>query len=289
MNLSIIIVSYKSDHLLESLIKKFSLKHEIIIVENSLQYSTKKKIEKKFKNSKVIIPAENLGYASAFNLAMKKCKNNFIITLTPDVLISRKLIHGIEKLLNRFNKFSLLAPEYKNKKIYQNYTPIMNKKKNEFKFKNYKFIKAKDIDWCFCIINKSKFKTKKILDENFFLYFETMDLCKNLYNQNKKMYIIKNLKFDHVGTSSTKKKYSREILLNRNWHFSWSKFYYFKKNYNYCYAFKKIIPNIYQSLIGIFLSLILFNLNHIKPHFYSLKGSIVSILLLRSFYRPKIN
>ena len=55
-----------------------------------------------------------------------------------------------------------------------------------------------------------------------------MDLCKNLYNQNKKMYIIKNLKFDHVGTSSTK-KYSREILLNRNWHFSWSKFYYFKK------------------------------------------------------------
>ena len=116
-----------------------------------------------------------------------------------------------------------------------------------------------------------------------------MDLCKNLYNQNKKMYIIKNLKFDHVGTSSTKKKYSREILLNRNWHFSWSKFYYFKKNYNYCYAFKKIIPNIYQSLIGIFLSLILFNLNHIKPHFYSLKGSIVSILLLRSFYRPKIN
>ena len=83
------------------------------------------------KNLKIlIIPAENLGYASAFNLAMKKCKNNFIITLTPDVLISRKLIHGIEKLLNRFNKFSLLAPEYKNKKIYQNYTPIMNKKMN---------------------------------------------------------------------------------------------------------------------------------------------------------------
>ena len=191
MNLSIIIVSYKSDHLLESLIKKFSLKHEIIIVENSLQYSTKKNIEKKFKNSKVIIPAENLGYASAFNLAMKKCKNNFIITLTPDVLISRKLIHGIEKLLNRFNKFSLLAPEYKNKKIYQNYTPIMNNKKNEFKFKNYEFIKAKDIDWCFCIINKSKFKTKKILDENFFYILKQWIFVKTCITKTKKCILSK--------------------------------------------------------------------------------------------------
>ena len=65
MKLSVVIVSYKSDHLLEKILKDFSKKHEIIIIENSLQASTKKNIEKKYSNAKVIIPPTNLGYAAA--------------------------------------------------------------------------------------------------------------------------------------------------------------------------------------------------------------------------------
>ena len=194
MNLSIIIISYKSDHLLVNLIKKFSSKHEIIIVENSLQKKTKANLEKKFKNAKVILPKKNLGYASAFNLALKKSRFNFVITLTPDVLINKKLVIDIEKLLKSFNKFSLLAPEYNNKKIYCNYTPDTNSNiENIKKYKKYKLIEVKDIDWCFCVINKSKFKNKKILDENYFLYFETMDLCKNLYKKKKENVCYKKL------------------------------------------------------------------------------------------------
>ena len=257
MKLSFIIISYKSDHLLNNLLNKISKKHEIIIIENSLQNNTKYKIEKKFKNSKVIIPNKNLGYASAFNKAMKLSKSNFLITLTPDVVIDKKLILKIETLLSKFKKFYLMAPEYRNQKVYQNFTPISNSN-NLIKIKNHKMLSVKEIDWCFCIINKRKFKSSKILDENFFLYFETMDLCKKLFKNRKKMYIIKNLKFHHLGTSSSNKKYNFQIRINRNWHFSWSKFYFYKKNYNYLFALKKILPNIYQSLVGILLcSLIL--------------------------------
>ena len=103
------------------------------------------------------------------------------------------------------------------------------------------------------------------------------------------MYVIKNFKFDHVGTSSTNKSYNKEIQLNRNWHFCWSKFYFFRKNYNYLYAVKKIIPNIFQSLSGMMLSLLLFNFSHIKLHFSSLKGSVISLLMLKSYFRPNIN
>ena len=289
MKFTIIIISFKSDHLLEKLIKKFPKKYEILIVENSLQSKTKVKIEKKFKKSKVIIPKKNLGYASAFNLALKKSKNNFVFTLTPDVIVINKLILNIEKIVKNFKDFVLLAPEYRNKKIYQNYSPIDNSKFKVLKFKNFQLTRAKDIDWCFCIINKSKFKTKTILDENYFLYFETIDLCRNLYNRNKKMYIINNLKFDHLGTSSTNNKYSLIIQINRNWHFSWSKFYYFKKNYNYFFALKKIIPNILQSIKGLLISLILFRLSHIKLHLSSLKGILSSVLLMKSYFRPNVD
>ena len=287
MKLSFAIISYKSDHLLSKLLGKISRKHEVIVIENSLQDKTKNKIEKKFQNSKVIIPEKNLGYASAFNKALKMSKNNFLITISPDVQIDKKLISKIENVLNKFKNFSLMAPEYRNKKIYQNFVPL-TKPNDIVKIKNYKMLRVKEIDWCFCIINKSKFKQSKILDENFFLYFETIDLCKKLLLDRKKMYIIKNLKFNHLGTSSSNKKYEFAIRLNRNWHFSWSKFYFFKKHNSYLYALKKVLPNIYQNFIGIIISIIRLNSLNIKLHKASLSGVLSSIFLKKSLYRPNI-
>ncbi len=289
MKLTVIIISYKSDHLLENIITKFPKNYEILIIENSLQKKTKIEIEKKFKNTKVIIPEKNLGYATAFNLAFKKSKHKFVITLTPDVLINDSLISNIEKVIKNMKNFSLLAPEYKNKKIYQNYSPIKRLNQKKLKIKNFSIIEVKDIDWCFCILNKSKFKNKRILDENYFLYFETMDLCRKLYNEKKKMYVVSNLKFAHLGTSSSNKKFNVEIQINRNWHFSWSKFYFYRKNYNYFFALKKIIPNIIQSIKGILISVLLLRFTHIKLHLSSLKGIISSIFFMKSYFRPNIN
>ena len=287
MKLSVIIISFQSNHLLIKILKKLPKKHQIIIVENSTLQSTKK-LEKKFKNTKVVIPESNLGYAKAFNLAMEKCKNNFVLTLTPDVLIEKNMILKLEKFLSKFKNFSLLAPEYKNQKVYKNFIPLEDSGKAKLKINKYYVQKVKEIDWCFCVINKKKLKKLTILDENFFMYFETIDLCKTLIKLKHKMYIIKNLKFDHIGTSSSNKKYNREILINRNWHFSWSKFYFFKKHYNYLYALKKIIPNIYQNLLGILLSIIKINMTDAKLHLASLKGALNAIILNKSKYRPII-
>ena len=102
------------------------------------------------------------------------------------------------------------------------------------------------------------------------------------------LYIIEGLKFSHLGTSSTQKKYNKEILLNRNWHFSWSKFYFFKKHNNYFFALKKILPNIYQGIIGIVISIFSLNLLHVKLHVASLSGILNSVFLKKSFHRPNI-
>ena len=254
------------------MLKVFPKNFEIIIIENSLDVKMKKNIEKKYKNTNVIIPSKNLGYASAFNLGYSKCKNKFVLTITPDVIVNRKLISKIQKILKSFKSFTLIAPEYKNQKIYKNYSPLSDNKSKFIKIKKVKIEEVKNIDWCFCILNKSKFKNNKVLNENYFLYFETMDLCKKLYKKKHKMYILKDLKFTHLGTSSSEKKFNLAIQLNRNWHFSWSKFYYFRKNFSYFFALKKVLPNIYQSIKGLLISLLLFRLSHIKLHLSSLKG-----------------
>ena len=262
---------------------------EVIVIENSLDVKMKKNIEKKFKNTNVIIPSKNLGYATAFNLGYSRCKNKFVLTITPDVILNRQLISKIQKVLKSFKNFTLMAPEYKNQKIYKNYSPISDNKLKFKKIKKIKIEEVKNIDWCFCILNKSKFKNNKVLDENYFLYFETMDLCKKLYKKKHKMYILKDLKFTHLGTSSTEKKFNLAIQINRNWHFSWSKFYYFSKNFNYFFALKKVLPNIYQNIVGIILSIIKLNYDHIKLHFYGLLGVLNAIFLRKSYYRPEIN
>ncbi|MDC3152594.1 glycosyltransferase, partial [Pelagibacteraceae bacterium] len=122
MKLSVIIISYKSETLLKKLLLEIPSRHQITIIENSLLKITKKNIEKKFKNTKVIIPSENLGYASAVNLAFDKCKNNFILMITPDVKIDNKAIIKLENFIKKFQKFTLLSPVYKKQNIHRNYS-----------------------------------------------------------------------------------------------------------------------------------------------------------------------
>ena len=286
MKLSIIIVSYKSEHLIQNILKKIPKNFQVIIVENSCSDLTKKNIEKKFKNTEVILPPKNLGYSSAFNLAYKKCKNNFVLTFTPDVKFDPVLIPQLVKLIKSFKNFTLLAPVYKNEKIYKNYQG--NSRGFVIKTNGYNLLQVKDIDWCLCIINKSKIKSLKLLDENYFLYFETMDLCLNLILNKHKFYVVKNLNFDHLGTSSSKAKFKSDISLIRNWHYSWSKFYFYKKNYNYLFAVRKIIPNIYQGMKGALINVFKLNFLHIKLHLASVKGALNSIFLRKSNFRLKI-
>ena len=170
-----------------------------------------KKIEKSLK-IQIIIPEINLGYARAFNKAFKECRNKKVLTLTPDVIINKKLIKNLENIIKKFKDFYLIAPEYKNQKIYKNYENFSQKQTISFKINNFMVQNVKELDWCFCILNKQKFKNFKVLDENYFMYFETTDLCKKLVKKNLKMFVIKNLKFEHKGTSSTNKIYDQQIL-----------------------------------------------------------------------------
>ena len=59
MSFSVVIVAFKSEHLLEKLIKSIPKSYEVIVIENSINYSVKKNIEKLFTNSKVIVPETN--------------------------------------------------------------------------------------------------------------------------------------------------------------------------------------------------------------------------------------
>ena len=109
--------------------------------------------------------------------------------------------------------------------IPQKYKNYNLKFENMFQF----LLKVKDIDGCLMLLNKKKLKKSKILDENFFLYFETTDFCYNLIKKKHNLYVVKDLEFVHLGTNSSDKKYQYYINLNRNWHFLGQSFIFLKK------------------------------------------------------------
>ena len=92
MNISFVIVSYKSYHLLEKHITTIPKENEIIIIENSLDINVKSKFEKLYSNVKVIIPQNNLGYGTALNLGLQKARNNFVMYMVSDDDINKECL-----------------------------------------------------------------------------------------------------------------------------------------------------------------------------------------------------
>ena len=124
MDISVVIVAFKSDHILDDLISSIPKSFEIIVVENSLETVTKNKIESKFSNTEVLIPDENLGYSGGVNLGIKQSKNNFVLVLVADVNFSAEMIQNLKKCIEKFDDFALLAPVYENDDVHKNLNQI---------------------------------------------------------------------------------------------------------------------------------------------------------------------
>ena len=137
--------------------------------------------------------------------------------------------------------------------------------------------------------NKEKFNNIGYFDENYFLYFEEIDLCKKVIKSNNKIYLINNALIKHEGGKSHEDKYDFEMELSRNWHWMWSSFYYYKKNYNYYFALFKVLKKLVSSVVKIFFYSL--NLKKDKRKIYSqrLSGLFNSIRGKKSWYRPKFD
>jgi N-acetylglucosaminyl-diphospho-decaprenol L-rhamnosyltransferase len=285
--LTIVFSAYQSHDLLKKVLKKLPKIYKILIIENSRDKNLKISLEKKFKNVEVIIPSKNLGLAKSYNLGIKKAKTKYIFLNNPDLRIENKSISQLLNCAQKIKNFGIIAPVYKNEKIFKNYEIFSKKIKNKSSFfKKYGIFEVDLIDNSF-FINKKKVGNN-IFDENFFLYFETLDFCRNLKNKGKKLYVCNNIKYHHIGSKSVHKKYDKIVKLTRAFHYSWSKFYYYKKYNNYFYAIKKIIPNIIKSFKRMLIGLLTFDKNKFKIAFIEIIGILSAILFLKSFYRPKM-
>tara|TARA_B100000989_G_scaffold200726_1_gene151776 strand:- start:293 stop:1165 length:873 start_codon:yes stop_codon:yes gene_type:complete len=284
-NLSVIIVSYKSDHVIENCINSIDNEIEIIVIDNSNNDQFKKKIESKYKNVKCILSKENLGMGGGNNLGIKNVSKDFALILNPDVTLENNSMSEIFTASKEVNNFGIIAP-ISTKDEYPNY--ILKKGHN---FDQNKPFKVKSVDGYAMLLNLKKLKKLNnfnFFDENFFLYLENEDLCKRLIENNENIYIFPKSKIHHLGGKAVDPKYENEIEYLRNWHWMWSKFYFNKKHYGYLIALLKVFKNLVSAKIKFFYYLITLNTFKRKIYQMRLSGLISSIRGKKSYYRPKI-
>ena len=109
-NFTIVIVTFKSEKIIETCLNSIDEKHTIIIVENSSNVNFKKNIESKFPNVKCHLTGSNLGMGSANNVGIMLAKTNYVLILNPDVKLMQDTIDHLSSEIELIKKFAIAAP-----------------------------------------------------------------------------------------------------------------------------------------------------------------------------------
>ena len=264
--LTIIIVAYKpKKKLLKSIILRFKDKCRFVIINNSIN-----KLENffyEYTNVEIIDSKVNLGNGAGINAGLNKCNTKFALYMDIDTLFTNENLKKLIKYSNRIKKFGVLVPNGSNKNS------------------NSKITKMWKIEGSVILINKDYINSRVKFDENYFLYFEETDFFYNCLKNNIEVFFIPKVKFFHQRSSSIEfeniyKK--RKIIYLRQWHYMWSKFYFFKKNFGYFTALKKNILILAKDFIMLIFYLIKFDELNFKIRYSRIAGLVFSILCFKS-------
>ena len=272
--LTIVIVTFKSEHKILNCLNSISNEFPVIIVENSNNKNFKNKIEKIYNNVSCILVGENKGYSSANNIGLSAVKTKYALVLNPDTVLDKKAIQNFFELLTIKNDFWLMGPA--------------NDQTIDLDFGEKNLIEVDNLKGFAIFFNMSKFKNI-FFDESFFLFFEEIDLCRRIKKNNGKIYLGKNIIIKHEGASSVIKTNSFELEKNRNWHWMWSTFYYQKKYNGFIQAFFLISPKLLSSLIKTLFYFLTFKKEKRDIYFCRLSGILNSVVGKKSWYRPSLD
>ena len=88
-DITIGIVTYKSEKVLFKCLKSIKKINKIIIYDNSNDIIVKNKVKSKYPKIKYILSKKNLGYGNANNEIIKKCKTKYLLILNPDTVLNK--------------------------------------------------------------------------------------------------------------------------------------------------------------------------------------------------------
>jgi len=281
-NLSIVIVTLKSEKVIDKCINSIGSEIPIIVVENSSNQKFKYDLESKYKNLKCILSGSNIGMGSGNNIGIKAATTDYVFILNPDVMLEPNTLDELYKASKKLTEFTVLSPINVDLKFPNYKTKKIPKSENDPFEVDY-------VDGFSMLLKKNKFNEDIYFDENFFLYLENNDLCIRVKRAGGSIYIAPAAKINHSGAKAIDSKYKDEIELSRNWHWIWSKFYFNKKNFSFFRAIIECLPTYISSILKLLFYSLINNGFKKKIYLNRASGFYNALLGKSSWYRPKID
>jgi len=202
MLLSIIIVNYKTPHLVLKCVKSvkdtidFKLDYEIIVVDNNSQDESEQIVKKAFDDIIWINKSDNDGFGRANNVGINNSKGEFVLLLNSDVVVCTNTINECLKKIESNQKTGILGCKLLNddgssqKSVYYHFADLKSQfEKNLFFDYFFKFKKTniRAIMGSFMLIPKHVLIETGLFDPDFFMYSEEIELCNRIIMQGYKL------------------------------------------------------------------------------------------------------
>ena len=258
-NVTIIIVAYKSTHIiLESLKNIVGKGYPIIIVDNGSNDNIEKLLKQNYPNSDIelILLTNNCGFGRANNVALEKVTTKYAFIQNPDAIITETSIDNLIKQADKDENIALANPfpAIKERPSKSEQQDAINNYKKKIKILNEdkNIIETTSICGGYMLINMNIFRKIGFFDHNLFLYGEDVELSQRSIAKGYKNILVKNAHVFHYGQKSTEihgtlAKY--KMLYFRQWHQGWSKSYLKRKENNYFKIWLKTIIQFFSAFM----------------------------------------
>ena len=200
MKLSIIIVSYNVRSYLEQCLRSVQkalegIEGEVWVVDNNSQDDSVNVLRRDYPWVRIIANTENMGFARANNLAIRQSQSDYVLLLNPDTVVEELTLRGVLDFMDAHpeaggagvmmhNEDGTLAPESRRglptpwvaalkmlgftKRYYMSYLPWDKPGRIDV------------ISGAFCFLRRKALDQVGLLDEDFFMYGEDIDLSYRL-------------------------------------------------------------------------------------------------------------
>ena len=282
--LSIIIVNFNGKTYLESCLLALKkniqkIDFEVIVVDNNSMDGSPEFVRENFPWIRLLRNNENFGYSKANNQGINEARGQFILFLNPDTKIFPGAIDLVLEEMKASPSVGAVGPALVSEK--NRYQVSFGKKVSfayeflqkclfnlYFRHKLKRIQHKYEVGWlsgAVLLTTRSILEETGFFDENFFLYFEDIDLCLRIKESGRKLIFFPRAKVFHVDGAT-----SRLQRLSSLYYYRQSQLYFYRKH---------------TSLVSVFLLRVYLSINFVFLFFSSYLKSVDDKRFIRSFFR----
>lgn len=239
------IISYNTKSLLKQCLDSLSsiedLEYEVVVIDNGSTDGSIELVKLKYPQIKLRENKRNLGFSKAANQSLKLCRGKYVFFLNSDAVITNP-IHPVLSYFDNNSQVGVVGLKMlePNGQI-QPYTHGIQQTlqslvayKISGRFTRYQhrcIVNPEETDWVSggaMLVRRELLVQLGGFDENFFFYFEDMDLCARVRELGYKVVYYPGILVKHLGGSSFK----GSVKVKKDWYYR-SQDYFFRKHYGW--------------------------------------------------------